>query len=666
MRFTALKTLLPFNTRKKSSTRRPVVTRFRRSVEVLEDRRLLSAVRTVDDNNPADFTTIQAAVDASSPGDTIKVRPGTYAGNVEVDVKRLTIIGGQPFNASDSGPSIVKDDAYGFSLLESEITIKNFTIQPDLASVGASGIVTSENFSGYKILNNTIHDVINGVLFNTSLASSAKPSLVDGNRFTEDLDNGVSSDKGLRNATISNNNFTGDAVVSVRITATQTSTNVCIVNNQIINDAPIQVINLTKSKISGNAITNPDTIADELTAAILLGGGVTWTEVSRNTLIAGPDTPTGDPDAATQFMDGIALKSFLSTQQNNYNTIAWNTVLGNLDAFFEGINIDGTGTNGAHHNTIDHNTVQKCEDDGIQLAGGAAYNTVSLNTSTLNDEDGITVFESNNNTLTCNTTNNNRRDGIDVLRSKLNTLSSNTSNLNFRFGIVLGFFDSAIREPSDQNKVLNNTVSYNTSNGLVVTGDQNTISYNTVNFNGLLPGNTGIFLGAANNNNVSSNTANNNGFDGIGLFSGNFTATGNTVAKNTLKNNAASGIGLYNADNNKILENYAYNNRLDGIHLEDSSDGNTISKNTASHNGQDGIHLLEDSDLNIVSYNTTNDNVRYGIHVEAGSGGPLEKNTITRNKAKNNSTDLVDGSGTTTENDWTNNTANSRSPAGLG
>lgn len=39
-----------------------------------------------------DYTTIQAAVDAASDGDTIEVRGGTYIENVDVD-KRLALIG---------------------------------------------------------------------------------------------------------------------------------------------------------------------------------------------------------------------------------------------------------------------------------------------------------------------------------------------------------------------------------------------------------------------------------------------------------------------------------------------------------------------------------------------------------------------------------------------
>ncbi len=37
---------------------------------------------TVDDDGPADFRTIQAAIDASEEGDTVSVAPGTYTESV--------------------------------------------------------------------------------------------------------------------------------------------------------------------------------------------------------------------------------------------------------------------------------------------------------------------------------------------------------------------------------------------------------------------------------------------------------------------------------------------------------------------------------------------------------------------------------------------------------
>ena len=44
---------------------------------------------TVDDDGPADFNSIQAAIDDASHGDVIEVQPGTYTGDGNRDIDFL-------------------------------------------------------------------------------------------------------------------------------------------------------------------------------------------------------------------------------------------------------------------------------------------------------------------------------------------------------------------------------------------------------------------------------------------------------------------------------------------------------------------------------------------------------------------------------------------------
>src|SRR4051794_13595658 len=97
-------------------------------LESLEARQLLSATLTVDDTpgTGAQFSTIQAAVNAASPGDRIKVAAGVYNESVVVN-KSLNIIGAQANQngATRSVPavqeSVVTGSAGGFFLMTEKI-----------------------------------------------------------------------------------------------------------------------------------------------------------------------------------------------------------------------------------------------------------------------------------------------------------------------------------------------------------------------------------------------------------------------------------------------------------------------------------------------------------------------------------------------------------------
>ena len=80
----------------RNSAGRPARPRYRPHAEALEERVLLShRVFMVDDDRvqcpKADFTSINAAAAAASPGDTIEVCPGQYNESVLV-TKTLTIL----------------------------------------------------------------------------------------------------------------------------------------------------------------------------------------------------------------------------------------------------------------------------------------------------------------------------------------------------------------------------------------------------------------------------------------------------------------------------------------------------------------------------------------------------------------------------------------------
>lgn len=111
---------------------------------------------------PDDYTTIQAAVDAASSGDTVRVADGTYTGSgnkgIEFDGKLLVV-------ASENGPEFCiidcEDSGRAFSLHNLEpvgTRIEGFTIKNGSANNSEGGGIHLAAFTKVAVVNCIIHD----------------------------------------------------------------------------------------------------------------------------------------------------------------------------------------------------------------------------------------------------------------------------------------------------------------------------------------------------------------------------------------------------------------------------------------------------------------------------------------------------------------------------
>jgi len=70
-----------------------------------------AGIISVDEDGPADFITIQAAIDAAVDGDTVVVQPGTYTGAGNRDIsfkgKAITVWGVDPNDSAVVATTIV-------------------------------------------------------------------------------------------------------------------------------------------------------------------------------------------------------------------------------------------------------------------------------------------------------------------------------------------------------------------------------------------------------------------------------------------------------------------------------------------------------------------------------------------------------------------------------
>ena len=111
-----------------------------------------------------DYPTIQAAIDAAAPDDTISVTPGTYFEHIRID-KALTI-------RSTEGPerTIIDGFAYRYivEIYHSDVTFEGFTVTNPTYEGGADatgilvGAYLGESVSNVHILNNVVTQVRNG------------------------------------------------------------------------------------------------------------------------------------------------------------------------------------------------------------------------------------------------------------------------------------------------------------------------------------------------------------------------------------------------------------------------------------------------------------------------------------------------------------------------
>jgi parallel beta-helix repeat protein len=102
----------------------------------------------VDDSGGADFTTIQAAVDAANAGDTIIVRNGTYTENVDVD-KSLTI-------KSENGSAVV-------TVMAAVPTAPVFDVNADGVTIDGFAVSgpTNEHVAGIELVDVNSCTIVN-------------------------------------------------------------------------------------------------------------------------------------------------------------------------------------------------------------------------------------------------------------------------------------------------------------------------------------------------------------------------------------------------------------------------------------------------------------------------------------------------------------------------
>jgi uncharacterized repeat protein (TIGR01451 family) len=268
------------------------------------------------------FTTIQAAVNAAFPGDTILADPGTYAESVTIN-KSLVLEGAQhgvDARTRSGLESIVtgvgNNGRTPFFVTASNVTIDGFTIEGATNSNQFGfGILVGAGTSGTHVLNNIIQDNIAGL----SLAnnSTSNQTVIQHNLFRNNNQPGPVSGTGiysdqfnaggtLSDVLIDANTFTGNSDAGIDFSstdATRPATGITVSNNVFDgNGRGLLAFNLTSSTISSNTFSNSTQSAS---ADIRLFEGNNGLTITGNLLENGAgralrisNIGTGSPDSS--------------------------------------------------------------------------------------------------------------------------------------------------------------------------------------------------------------------------------------------------------------------------------------------------------------------------------------------------------------------------------
>jgi len=180
----------------------------------------------VDDNGPADFYTIQEAINAASPWDTIYVRAGIYYEGVTIG-KPLKLIGQNPSNtiidASGTTPTVV-------SIESDNVAVSGFTIKGGYSSGWYFIGVVIWFSGGCNISSNIIIDNVDDGIYFPSSSGNIFSNNIIANNGGEGMYTGFhSSNNIISGNTIANNNGYG-------IWLDQFSSNNIIFHNNLINN----------------------------------------------------------------------------------------------------------------------------------------------------------------------------------------------------------------------------------------------------------------------------------------------------------------------------------------------------------------------------------------------------------------------------------------------
>jgi len=221
---------------------------------------------------PGEFPTIQAALNAASPGDTVSVSPGTYSENINFNGQDVTV-------ASTGGASQTTIAAPGGTAVTigPAGSITGFTISGGTAAFGAGMAVSG---AGTIIANDVFQSNSEGTGgFGAAIGGNGASPLIEqdlfaGNTCDDQFLSGVVAFINDSSPTIENNVFHDNTCRAVNLSLPQGPTPLVINNTIVRNSTGIRIDGRTESTAE---VVRNNIVADNGTGLeVDFGNGPTW------------------------------------------------------------------------------------------------------------------------------------------------------------------------------------------------------------------------------------------------------------------------------------------------------------------------------------------------------------------------------------------------------
>ena len=532
----------------------------------------------------ANFTSIQEAIDAASPGATIIVRNGTYTENVDVD-RAVTIL-------SESGPGYTevkaaKSNDSVFYVTADAVNISGFSISGgselfSSSSYGTAGVwlygvkdcnvsenVFSDNYFGLYVIdtenctleNNTVESNYAGIYLN-----GAKGTVLRNNRLENNSYNFAFKEASLEQDIDESNTVEGKPIyylVNESDIILNSSSNAGTVYCIGCRNVTVRDLNLSKNYYGLYLYNSIDSHIENINSSdnnygiyIRSSSGLNLTNSS-----------TGSNSCGLYIQDS-----------------EWNSISGNR--------MDGNSCNFMIEGECTAQNVPEIE-SGNLVDGKKLYILCGVSNQ---------VFDAESNA------------GSIYLLNCLNVTIRDFVLQDEMYGIYLYKTEGLLE---------NNTLSGNDYGVYLEDSENSTVEGNKISNNSY-----GIYLTASRGNSLANNTMSGSGY-GIYLSeSGSNTISGNNASGNDI------GIHAAYSNNNTFAKNVALDNTL-GFYLLGSND-NVLTTNTANLNTESGFDLTI-SQHNTLSGNTVSENAR-GITLQGWAGEiSTADNILFSNEVSNNS-----------------------------